>query len=220
MKIYFLLIIVFSQGANCLAQQDANILERDTLRLKALETLVKPLETSYSKLIKSYGQLESGDGRFRVKPIYYFDNRFLLYDSLVVSILDSVGLNRIAKNSIIKLPNISFKPGERFLENEGFGDLEKLKELLLKRPTLKLEIRGHICCKMNGEDGFDPLTGKMNLSAERARLVKSYLVEHGISSSRVRSKGYGSSQKLFVHDVLFHSASKLNRRIDVKVIEE
>jgi len=56
----------------------------------------------------------------------------------------------------------------------------------------------------------------IQLSAARAKTVSEYLVSHGVSASRLSSKGYGESQPIDTNDTMEGKAN--NRRTEFKII--
>jgi outer membrane protein OmpA-like peptidoglycan-associated protein len=54
------------------------------------------------------------------------------------------------------------------------------------------------------------------LSEERAKAVKDWLVRHGISPDRLLAKGFGASRPFVPNDSNAHMA--LNRRTEIKVL--
>ncbi len=121
------------------------------------------------------------------------------------------------KNEKIRLPNLLFEPGTHFIIPSSDQVLSQLVDVMKSKPSLKIELQGHICCKLGGVDGFDPTTGRENLSEMRARVVYLYLISKGINKSRMSYKGFGSSRKLYQNDVVNHAAAMQNRRVEVLV---
>lgn len=121
------------------------------------------------------------------------------------------------KNEKIRLPNLLFEPGTHFIIPSSDQVLSQLVTVMKSKPSLKIELQGHICCKLGGVDGFDPTTGRENLSEMRARVVYLYLISKGIDKRRMTYKGFGSSRKLYQNDVVNHAAAMQNRRVEVLV---
>jgi outer membrane protein OmpA-like peptidoglycan-associated protein len=69
--------------------------------------------------------------------------------------------------------------------------------------------------------GYTDSTGTENynisLSEKRALSVVNYLIKKGISSERLKYKGYGNTSPL--GDNVTSEGRKLNRRTEVKIIE-
>ncbi|MCD0476809.1 OmpA family protein, partial [Flavobacterium sp. EDS] len=70
------------------------------------------------------------------------------------------------------------------IRREAALDLEKILDVLKEHPTMKLDIRSHTDSRQ---------THKYNeaLSDRRAKSTIKWLVQNGISSSRLTGKGYG-----------------------------
>lgn len=61
-----------------------------------------------------------------------------------------------------------------------------------------------------------PYGDNWGLSAMRAAVVGSYLVEAGIDPKRIRAVGYGQSRPLVPNDTEEHR--RINRRVDVIIM--
>jgi outer membrane protein OmpA-like peptidoglycan-associated protein len=106
--------------------------------------------------------------------------------------------------------NILFEPGEPFLLEESYPELEKMVKLLKRFPSLKVLIEGHT--DITGDSKVN-----LQLSKDRASEVAYYLGQQGIEESRITTKGYGSTKPLFSKD----STQKypLNRRVEFVVYQ-
>ncbi|GEC79100.1 OmpA family protein [Flavobacterium aquatile] len=77
-------------------------------------------------------------------------------------------------------------------EEDALIELNKVVDYLNKNPNTTIEIQGHVCCIGSAHsDAFDKYSGKTNLSHTRAKKIYDYLVEKGISPSRMTHMGYG-----------------------------
>jgi len=115
---------------------------------------------------------------------------------------------------LIRLENINFLPSRHQILPESQPALDKLRQTLQDSPTLTVEIRGHICCEISG-DGFDAETKTQDLSVRRARAIYIYLIEQGISATRLSYKGCGMDFPL-VKEVT-EADRIMNRRVEVLV---
>lgn len=114
--------------------------------------------------------------------------------------------------------NINFQPGNHRVLPKSLPELEQLYKALEKHPEIKIEIRGHICCLYDGQDGYDALTGDNHLSVNRAFAVYTYLISKGINKNRLSYKGFGSTQKLYEYEK--NDREKIaNRRVEIIIIE-
>ncbi|MFM2282992.1 MAG: hypothetical protein RL222_496, partial [Bacteroidota bacterium] len=96
-------------------------------------------------------------------------------------------LQPISANGKITLNNVFFDFDKSELKPESFAELDKLVELLLKNPAVKMEIAGHTDSK--GDKKYNLL-----LSQKRAESVMEYLLKKGIDKLRLTAKGYGDTQ--------------------------
>lgn len=121
------------------------------------------------------------------------------------------------KSNII-LNNLNFEGGRHILLPSAQPMLNEVLEVMKNNPTLQVEIRGHICCGEINEDGLDIDTGEKVLSRNRAREIYQYLVNNGISSSRLSYKGMGASQKIVTEEVT-EKDRETNRRVEFVIIK-
>ena len=101
----------------------------------------------------------------------------------------------------------------------GHAILDQIADVLQSRPTLKIEIRGFVCCTSEDSDGYDLDTRRSDLSVQRARYAFDYLTGKGISEKRMRYKGYGGSRKVYPEE-LTEAQRSANRRIEIIVTEK
>lgn len=120
-------------------------------------------------------------------------------------------------NSTIALPNLLFQGGRHYLINRSTASLDKLISILLAKPNIKIEIQGHVCCTTYEPDGFDIDTRTEDLSVRRAIAIKDYLVKSGISSTRLSTRGFGGTRKLFPFEENGIEKQQ-NRRVEVMVL--
>lgn len=118
-------------------------------------------------------------------------------------------LQPISANGKITLNNVFFDFDKSELKPESFAELDKLVELLLKNPAVKMEIAGHTDNK--GDKKYNLL-----LSQKRAESVMEYLLKKGIDKLRLTAKGYGDTQPVAPNDTEENQAK--NRRTEVKVL--
>lgn len=118
----------------------------------------------------------------------------------------------------IILQNLNFEGGRHILLPGSQPVLDEVLEVMKNNPTLEVEIRGHICCAAINEDGLDIDTGEKLLSRNRAREIYQYLINNGISSSRLSFKGMGASQKI-VPEEETEKDRETNRRVEFVIIK-
>lgn len=111
----------------------------------------------------------------------------------------------------IVLDNILFQSGRSILLSQSNEALDKVYTLLVENGELKVEISGHT-------DSSGALALNQKLSENRAKAVVDYLVNKGMDSSRITSKGYGPSVPIAKNDTKEGRAK--NRRVEFKILED
>jgi len=128
---------------------------------------------------------------------------------------DAFEIDTVSKANVV-LDGLSFIGGRHFPTQRSIPVLEKLLETMKKYPQLEIEIQGHICCEYEAFDGLDSDAGTMNLSENRAKYVYKYLVQEGISETRMTFVGKGSSDpKVFPERT--EDDRQTNRRVELKI---
>lgn len=106
--------------------------------------------------------------------------------------------------------DILFSEASADLEHaEDLDELEQLRLLMQYKPEIKILIEGHTDKVGNEKYNLD-------LSLRRANAVKAYLVDRGIDSKRMETKGYGWSQPAYPY-LGTEKENPLNRRIEVEI---
>lgn len=110
----------------------------------------------------------------------------------------------------ILLENILFVGGRRQLLPESFPALESLALTLQEFSKYQFVIQGHVCCSPPNIDGADHETGLNNLSLVRAKVIYDYLIENGISASRLTYEGLKGDHPT-------GNGDKFDRRVELKI---
>jgi outer membrane protein OmpA-like peptidoglycan-associated protein len=125
-------------------------------------------------------------------------------------ITKNIELKPIEKGAKVVLNNIFFDTGKATLTSESKLELNKAFDLMKQNPSMVIEVGGHT--DNVGNDDYN-----MNLSHERAKSVRNYLVEAGIASERVQAKGYGETSP--VADNETEEGRAANRRTEFIILE-
>lgn len=88
---------------------------------------------------------------------------------------------------VLDIPIIYFDFDKYDIRYDAEIELQKVIAVLNQYPTLKIDIRSHTDCRAT-------MTYNERLSENRAQSTKQYLIDNGISFSRLSAKGYGESQ--------------------------
>jgi len=121
----------------------------------------------------------------------------------------SVGL----KTSI---EDITFLGDETQLYHKSVPALEELVQFLTINPSVKICVIGHANCPVNEEKKNSDAYYR-RASEKRAEAVVDYLVQHGIASDRLSTRGMGSKQMLYPDPQTEWQVSA-NRRVEIEVI--
>lgn len=129
-----------------------------------------------------------------------------------------------AKNFVVgkkmSIPNLTFYPGEHKLYEESYEELKNVAKILLENTNIEIQINGHVCClQKDQKDGFDSESGTWNLSEKRAEVVYKFLVEKGVSPTRLSYKGLGGAQKISPIEQT-EADRVLNRRVEIIVSKQ
>ena len=103
------------------------------------------------------------------------------------------------------LPTVLFKVGTPELLPDAQPALDLLATELKNRPALRLRVAGHT-------DRVGEASKNQQLSEQRAKVVKDYLVKAGVAARRLQTVGYGDARPLFP------SPDARNRRVEVQAI--
>lgn len=115
----------------------------------------------------------------------------------------------IAKGQVARINNIFFETGKSDLKPESFNELNRLVDLLQKREKLEIELGGH-----TDNVGSDEIN--VNLSAQRALSVQTYLLAKGIYALRIKSAGYGKTKPETTNDT--EEGRAINRRVEFTIL--
>jgi flagellar motor protein MotB len=143
--------------------------------------------------------------------LFYSDN-FMLEGIHSVSqpFIKKIILNPTKVGEKMQLSNVFYEVDSWQLKNESMSELNHLADLLTYNMNLVIEIGGYT--DSTGSDQYN-----MGLSEKRALSVVNYLIKKGISSDRLKYKGYGNNSPL--GDNITSEGRKLNRRTEAKIIE-
>jgi outer membrane protein OmpA-like peptidoglycan-associated protein len=106
---------------------------------------------------------------------------------------------------------ISFESGSATIKQESYAILNQVAATLFERPKIKrVEVQGHT-------DDVGEKQMNMELSQNRAEAVKRFLMEQGVSSSRLAAEGYGPTRPRVPN--ISAANRRLNRRVEFKILE-
>ena len=103
---------------------------------------------------------------------------------------------------------IWFDRGLSVIRPETHPVIDELKDLMDRYPKMVVQLEGH-----TDQGGNKSL---LELSEDRAKNVKDYLIELGIRKKRIKTKAYGNSHLISKEDSI--EGRQKNRRVEIKVL--
>jgi outer membrane protein OmpA-like peptidoglycan-associated protein len=144
------------------------------------------------------------------KGYLFYSELFQLSTQLPDSIYrKDISLQPIRLNASLTFSNIQFASNSFSLPEAGKIELDKLINLMNENPSIRVEIGGHT-------DNTGLAENNRLLSENRAKSIVNYLIENKIAATRLRWKGYGSSQP--ITDNKTEAGRALNRRTSFTII--
>ncbi len=105
---------------------------------------------------------------------------------------------------------IFFNSGKSSFMQQTYPVLQSIVGILKEFPNSRFSLEGH-----TDSDGKDAMN--QTLSEDRARAVKDYLVENGVSFERLSSIGYGETKPIATNKT--KAGKALNRRVEVNLVK-
>ena len=140
---------------------------------------------------------------------YEFDNIVYIDDTQNISSAE-INLQIDLYESIIERKNLNFESAKYDIKQKYFTDLNDIFGYLKQEKNINIEIAGHT--DNIGEEAYN-----QKLSNERALSVKSFLVQKGIDSKRIKCVGYGEQQPIADNSTEF--GREKNRRIEIRILK-
>jgi OOP family OmpA-OmpF porin len=110
---------------------------------------------------------------------------------------------------VMRLNNLIFEVGKSRIDPESFGELDLLVNMMLENPSMVIQLEGHT-------DYLGVAKENLKLSQERVESVRGYLIDKGITRSRLKTKAFGGLQPLSRDNT--PEAHRLNRRVEVRIL--
>jgi outer membrane protein OmpA-like peptidoglycan-associated protein len=107
------------------------------------------------------------------------------------------------------LKDLNFINDKAVLLPESVPTIKLLLQYMLDNPTLEIKLTGHVCC-----------TDDMELSVMRAKFVNDYLVHNGVDPSRMTYEGLSNTDPLMPNDYKDQQAAKVNRRVEITIVNK
>lgn len=118
-------------------------------------------------------------------------------------------LTPIQKNIAIKINPIYFEQSEATILEKSYPALDELLHILTKKKQLQIQIEGHT-------ENIGKPKELQDLSEARAFAIKRYLMDKGIDSTRMMTKGFGGTRPVKVGKR--EEFQRQNRRVEVRIV--
>lgn len=151
--------------------------------------------------------------------LYVMSDGYNIY-SEELNLKDSLKACSINKDIVMKktelgdrsvLNNVQFDFDSFTLKESSFVQLSLILDFLKSNFSVKIEVAGH--ADSVGSDEYN-----MILSENRAKCIYDYLIENGVSKTRLQFKGYGNSHPLVSN--LSENGRSINRRTEIVIISK
>lgn len=115
------------------------------------------------------------------------------------------------KNRTFTLEDIYFEKGTDIVKPKSIPRIDELVKVLMEYENIEIQVEGHTD-NIGGEKEL------LELSLNRAKAIKAYLVVNGISEERLSVKGLGASKPL--NENATESERETNRRVEIRITKE
>lgn len=177
--------------------------------------VVEPVRLTISDTIsKQYSFVASPNITVEVSSDLYHSTKRFLSDSLANDgglIEVDFALNPIDVGDKVVWKNVLFETAKWDILPQGFGVLDKLSDYLKNNSHISIDISGHT-------DSRGSYNYNLLLSEKRAKSVADYLINRGISKTRISSKGYSFSIPVASNET--PEGQLLNRRVEFDINKE
>lgn len=145
-------------------------------KFKAYMNDVRLINVPHLKVNPTGLTIEAGDDNMYIKNIRIAKGGVKYYD-------------RVLTDGKIIVNGIKFDVNKATLKPESMGPINKIYQLMVKKPELNFSVEGH-----TDSDGGNE--ANMTLSKARGKAVMDKLISMGIASNRLKSNGFGESKPL------------------------
>ncbi|WP_445369615.1 OmpA family protein [Methylomonas sp. BW4-1] len=126
-------------------------------------------------------------------------------------LINELNAKKTARGLVITLGDVLFRSNRAQLQSGGLRNVDKLADFLKQYPDYKVLVEGYT-------DSRGSADMNQELSDRRAYSVRTALVDSGVSSDRVNTRGYGEEYP--VADNSSAASRQLNRRVEVILSDE
>jgi len=127
--------------------------------------------------------------------------------------IEGVEVQRTSDNelNVVLRNDVLFDVDSSSLRSDSRSTLRDMAGVFSRYNDTQIMVEGH--ADSNGEERYN-----QNLSERRAGSVRDFLVDQGVSSSRINARGFGESQPKSTNST--PDGRQLNRRVEIRVRAE
>lgn len=125
--------------------------------------------------------------------------------------LKELNAKQTERGMVITLGDVLFDTNKAQLKPGGIRSLEKLAGFLKQYPQRNVQVEGHT-------DSTGSADYNLELSERRANAVRTSLLDMGINSDRISTRGYGQESPVASNDTAM--GRQLNRRVEIILSDE
>ena len=114
----------------------------------------------------------------------------------------------VNKTTWFDFDRLTFETGKSTLKSESVEQLTNISEIMKAYPNVNVKLGGYT-------DNIGKANDNLQLSGERASMVKAELIKLGIKDTRIDSEGYGQENPVSTNDT--EQGRAANRRISIRV---
>jgi outer membrane protein OmpA-like peptidoglycan-associated protein len=115
------------------------------------------------------------------------------------------------KGETIVLEDLIFAQGKSAIDPKSYPGLDEVAQMMKENSKIEIQLEGHT-------DNQGSPKANLALSQDRVDAVKKYLVEKGVSKSRIQTKAFGGTQPL--GNELTPEARVKNRRVEMRILKQ
>lgn len=177
---------------------------QETVRGKVAELAVTNAGGKRDKILLDARTAEADESKRQVA----FDQALIAEQEMQLKELNAIKTER---GLVITLGDVLFRTNQAQLEPGGMRTVQKLANFLRQYSQRQVLIEGHT--DSIGSDHYN-----QELSERRANAVRVALIDSGISSGRIVSRGYGKSYPVASNDSA--DSRQLNRRVEIVLSDD
>ena len=176
---------------------------------RRIKNVLLNLQKNKINISKALELLPMGED-FDLSPNQAENRKVIFY----YKILDKSLENKITTSKIgekLKLENLNFYNFSDVVVPKSEIVLQNLLKIMVEKPSLFIQIHGHICCMK---------IDKANIAYLRAKKVYDFLIENEIDRKRLSFKSFGSSQPIYPFPEKNNAEKDENRRVEILVVSK